>query len=113
MHEMSIAISIVDAVADRVCQEGCTTVSSIELVVGRLSGVEVESLRFCFAAAAAETSAAGAELLIVEREAAGACEDCGAEFPIASYHACCPSCGRFRVRVTSGEELAVKSITIE
>lgn len=113
MHEMSIAMSIVDAVSDKARQEGCSVVTGIELVVGRLSGVEVESLRFCFSAAARNTPVENAELSIEEREAAGRCEECGAQFPVASYHVSCPACGKYRVRVISGEELAVKSITIE
>ncbi len=113
MHEMSIAMSIVEAVADRARQEGCARVTGIELVVGRLSGVVAESLRFCFDAASRSTPVEGAELSIEERDAAGSCEECGARFPVESYHASCPSCGRFRVRILSGEELAVKSITIE
>ena len=113
MHEMSIAMSIVDAVADRALQEGCSRVTGIEIVVGRLSGVEVESLRFCFSAAARGTMAEGAGLVIEEREASGVCEACGAQFTVAGYHVGCPECGLFRVRIISGEELAVKSITIE
>ena len=113
MHEMSIAMSIVDAVADRARQEGCRRVTGIEILVGRLSGVEVESLRFCFDAAARNTPVEGAELSIEDREASGTCEECGVQFPVSSYHASCPSCGLFRVSIVSGEELAVKSITIE
>ncbi|NTU58039.1 MAG: hydrogenase maturation nickel metallochaperone HypA [Chlorobiaceae bacterium] len=113
MHEMSIAISVIDAVTEKARQEGCSRVTGIELVVGRLAGVEVESLKFCFSAAARNTPAEGAELLIEEREAAGRCEECGATFPIAGYYVKCPSCGQFRVRVESGEELSVRSITIE
>ncbi|NTV01756.1 MAG: hydrogenase maturation nickel metallochaperone HypA [Chlorobiaceae bacterium] len=113
MHEMSIAMSIVDAVADRARQEGCSRVTGVDLVVGRLSGVEAESLRFCFEAAARNTPVEGAELLIEEREPSGTCDACGAHFPVAGYHASCPACGLFRVRIVSGEELAVKSITIE
>ena len=113
MHEMSIAMSIVDAVAERALQEGGELVTGIELVVGRLSGVEVESLRFCFEAEARSTPVEGAELLIEEREASGSCEACGAQFPVVTYHVSCPACGLFRVRIVSGEELAVKSITIE
>jgi hydrogenase nickel incorporation protein HypA/HybF len=110
---MSIAMSIVDAVADRARQEGCGRVTGIEILVGRLSGVEVESLRFCFDAAAKNTPVEGAELSIEEREASGTCEECGAQFPVEGYHASCPSCGLFRVRIVSGEELSVRSITIE
>ncbi len=113
MHEMSIAMSVVDAVCDHARQEGCSMVTGIELVVGRLSGVDAESLRFCFSAAARSTSAEGAELVVEEREAVGVCEACGLRFPVTSYHARCPGCGQYRVRIESGEELAVKSITIE
>jgi hydrogenase nickel incorporation protein HypA/HybF len=113
MHEMSIAMSIVDAVADKARQEGGRMVTGIELVVGRLSGVEVESLRFCFDAAARNSPVEGAELTIDEREAFGICEACGERFPVASYHVSCPACGLFRVRIVEGEELAVRSIIIE
>jgi hydrogenase nickel incorporation protein HypA/HybF len=110
---MSIALSVIDAVTEKARQEGCSVVSGIELVVGRLAGVEVESLRFCFSAATRNTPAEGAELIIEEREGRGRCEECGATFPVESYHVKCPSCGLFRVRIESGEELSVRSITIE
>ena len=113
MHEMSIALSVIDAVIEKARQEGCSAVTGIELIVGRLAGVEVESLRFCFSAAACNTPAEGAELVIEEREATGRCEECGSTFPVESFHVKCPSCGLYRVRIESGEELSVRSITIE
>ena len=113
MHEMSIALSVIEAVLDKAREEGGGKVTGIELVVGRLAGVQVESLRFCFDAATRDTLAEGAELIIEEREGRGRCEACGAEFPVTSYYAKCPACGAFRVRIESGEELAVRSFTIE
>ncbi|MBN1928050.1 MAG: hydrogenase maturation nickel metallochaperone HypA [Chlorobiaceae bacterium] len=113
MHEMSIALSVIDAVTEKARQEGCSKVTGIELVVGRLAGVEVEALKFCFSAACRDTAADGAELFIDEREAFGQCEACGERFPVTSFYAKCPSCGQFRVTVESGQELAVRSITIE
>jgi hydrogenase nickel incorporation protein HypA/HybF len=113
MHEMSIALSVIEAVVDKASEEGGGRITGIELVVGQLAGVQVESLRFCFDAAARETLAEGAELLIEEREGRGRCESCGAEFPVTSFYAKCPSCGQFRVRIKSGEELAVRSFTME
>jgi hydrogenase nickel incorporation protein HypA/HybF len=113
MHEMSIAISVIDAVTEKARLEGCAAVTEIDLVVGQLAGVQIESLKFCFSAAAKNTPAEGADLLIEEREGTGLCEECGARFPIDSFYAKCPDCGVFRVRVVSGEELSVRSITIE
>jgi len=113
MHEMSIVLSVIEAVIDKAREEGGGRITGIELVVGRLAGVQVESLRFCFDAATRDTIAEGAELMIEEREGRGRCEACGAEFPVTSFYAKCPSCGQFRVKIESGEELAVHSITIE
>jgi hydrogenase nickel incorporation protein HypA/HybF len=113
MHEMSIAMSVIEAVADKAREEGGGKITGIELVVGKLAGVEVESLKFCFSAACRDTPADGAELVIEEPEGRGRCEACGEHFPVTSYYAKCPACGQFRVRVESGEELAVRSITIE
>ncbi|ACF12036.1 hydrogenase nickel insertion protein HypA [Chlorobaculum parvum NCIB 8327] len=113
MHEMSIAMSVIDAVTEKARQEGCSKVTGIELVVGHLSGVEVESLKFCFSAACRDTPADGAELVIEECEAVGRCEACGETFPITSFYAKCPSCAQFRVQIESGQELSVRSITIE
>ncbi|NTU52925.1 MAG: hydrogenase maturation nickel metallochaperone HypA [Chlorobiaceae bacterium] len=113
MHEMSIALSVIDAVVARALGEGCSRVTGIELVVGRLSGVAVDSLTFCFSAAARGTPAEEAELVIDEREGQGRCEACSAVFPVSTLYAKCPTCGQFRVQIESGEELLVKSITIE
>lgn len=113
MHEMSIAMSVIDAVTEKARQEGCSKVTVIELVVGKLAGVEVESLKFCFSAACRDTPADGAELVIDEIEAKGRCESCGESFSVMSFYAKCPVCGQFRVTVESGQELAVRSITIE
>jgi hydrogenase nickel incorporation protein HypA/HybF len=113
MHEMSIAMSVIEAVVDKARQEGGGKVTGIELVVGRLAGVQTESLRFCFDAATRDTLAEGAELVIEEREGRGRCEACGSEFPVTSFYAKCPSCGQFRVRIESGEELLVRSFTME
>ncbi|HHE31321.1 MAG TPA: hydrogenase maturation nickel metallochaperone HypA [Chlorobaculum parvum] len=113
MHEMSIAMSVIDAVTEKACQEGCSKVTGVELVVGKLAGVEVESLKFCFSAACRDTPADGAELTIKEPEGRGCCEACGERFAVTSFFAKCPACGQFRVTVESGQELAVRSITIE
>lgn len=113
MHEMSIAISIVEAVTEKTRQEGCTLVTEIDLVVGRLSGVQLESLLFCFSAAAAGTMAEQARLVVDEREGVGECEACGTRVAMETHYARCPGCGEFRVRIVSGEELSVQSITIE
>ncbi|NTU97176.1 MAG: hydrogenase maturation nickel metallochaperone HypA [Chlorobiaceae bacterium] len=113
MHEMSVALSIVEAVETRAKEEGAGRVSAIDLVVGRLSGIEPESLRFCFSAASNGTIAENAELVIDEREGTGECLECRNRFPVSFYFAECPGCGSMKIAIISGEEFRIQSMTIE
>ena len=113
MHEMSIALSIVEAVEERARREGAGWISEIELIVGKLAGIEPESLKFCFSAAAAGTLAAKALLAIEEPEGVGECGECGTTFPVNFYYAECPACRSLRVKIITGEEFLIQSMTIE
>ena len=57
MHEMSLAISIVELVSEKAQAAGARKITAIELEVGRLSGLMVEGLAFCFEAVARNTLA--------------------------------------------------------
>ncbi|WP_287373056.1 hydrogenase maturation nickel metallochaperone HypA [Prosthecochloris sp.] len=113
MHEMSIALSIIDAVVAKAEQEQSRKVSEIELEVGRVSGIQPESLKFCFSAAAKNTIVDGADLAIREIEPVGKCQECGKSFPVSDVYAKCEVCGSLNVRIISGRELLIKSITLE
>jgi len=110
---MSIALSIVEAVEAKAREEGAGRISGIDLVIGRLAGIEPESLKFCFSAAAKGTLAEQALLAIEEPEGLGECGECGRRFPVSFYYAECPDCRSFRVKIVSGEEFVIQSMTIE
>src|ERR1700722_878216 len=61
LHELGVTQSIVDQVAQAA---GDTHVSSIRLEIGKLSGVSVDSIRFCFELVASGTVLEGADLRI-------------------------------------------------
>ncbi len=113
MHEMSIALSIIEAIEAKAAGEGPGRVSEVELLVGRLAGIETESLSFCFEAAAKGTIAEGARLAIEEPQGVGLCSECATSFPVSFYYAECPACRSLRVQIVSGEEFKIKSFTIE
>ncbi len=110
---MSIVLSIVDAVIARSREEGAEKVTAVELVAGRLSGVEAEALKFCFSAAVRGTLMEDAELTVDVPPSEGLCEDCGKRFPVDFHYARCSVCGSFRVTIVSGQELSIRSITLE
>ncbi len=110
---MSLAINIVELVSEKAQAAGGQKVTTVELEAGTLSGVMVEALGFCFDAAARNTPAEGARLVVREIEARGACMGCGHTFVLESLLAQCPQCGGYAVETLQGRELKVVSLTID
>jgi len=112
MHEMSLAISLVDLVCEQVTAAGAARASQVEVAVGPLAGVVPESLRFCFDAAARGTKAEGASLDILEEVARAVCTGCGHEEEILIPTASCPLCGGILV-ATGGRSMRLVAVTVE
>ena len=113
MHEMSLAINIVELVSEKAQAAGGQRVTSVELEVGKLSGLMVEALLFCFDAAARNTPVEGAELLICEIDGLGNCLGCGYSFAVDSLLSQCQECGGYTVETVQGRELKVISFTVD
>jgi hydrogenase nickel incorporation protein HypA/HybF len=64
MHELSVAMSLVDTICEELPQLGPVSVQSVRIRVGALSGVAMEALMFAFDVAADGTPIAGARLII-------------------------------------------------
>jgi hydrogenase nickel incorporation protein HypA/HybF len=65
VHELSIALSLLEAVCEELPRLGeGVTVRSVRVRIGPLSGVVPEALSFAFEVAAAESAIAGARLEI-------------------------------------------------
>ena len=64
MHELSIAMSLVESICDELPRLGDVRVRSIHLRIGALSGVAPEALQFAFDVASGDSRIAGAQLEI-------------------------------------------------
>lgn len=114
MHEMSIAQALIDQVGAEVEKSGHQgRVLALEVVVGRLSGVHADALRFGFELLSPGTVVEGAELRIAEPEAWLRCQGCGLFQPLSDFVLRCPSCGSDRVTIEGGQELLLQSIELE
>ncbi len=109
MHELAITQSVIEAVLERT---GLNPVACVRLRVGRLSGFVPDAMRFCFELATAGTPLAGAELEIERPAGRAHCQHCGQDFPLDDLILLCP-CGSADVRVTSGQELTIASVTLQ
>lgn len=108
MHELSIALSIVDMATEEAESRGASRVSAVHLKPGLLSGVVKEALLSSYALACQGTPLDGSELLIEETVATAFCSRCAAERPLPSlqwFH--CPVCEAPSSDVVRGKELEV------
>ena len=112
MHELSIAQALVTQILDAVAQEGGGTVRSARVIVGGLSGVDIESLRFAFPIASDGTPIADIRLDIDEDPAIIVCKECGArttpDFPLPL----CTQCDSIDVTIEGGQHLMLESIQL-
>jgi hydrogenase nickel incorporation protein HypA/HybF len=109
MHELSITRNIVDIVAD--AAKG-RRVLRVMLDIGKLSGVETQSIRFCFDVVAQGTALEGAALDIREIEGRARCGACGAEFETRTLYTPC-ACGSFQLLRLAGDELKIRTMELE
>lgn len=113
MHEMTIAMNIVDIICQKANEEKAFKINSIELEIGELSGIMIDSLEFCFEAACKNTIADGAELNIHKIEAEAFCKSCKNTFIMESDFSPCPTCNDFNFELKKGKEFSIKSFNID
>ncbi|NOZ74357.1 MAG: hydrogenase maturation nickel metallochaperone HypA [FCB group bacterium] len=113
MHEMSIALSLCDLAAREAEKAQATKINEVEIEVGDLAGILIESLDFCFGIAAKSTIVNGAKLKIIRIPAKGTCLDCGSNFTVREMFARCPDCDSFKVRIDQGKDLRIRSINVD
>jgi len=68
MHELSIALSMIDMASEEVARHGGGRVTALHLKLGHLSGVVKEALTFSYEIACQETPLEGSQLIIEETE---------------------------------------------
>ncbi len=113
MHEMTIAMNIVDIVCQKANEEKAVKINSVDLVIGELSGIMIDSLEFCFEAACKNTIADGAELNIHKISAEAFCKSCKNIFRLESSFSPCPNCNDFDFELKKGKEFSIKSFNID
>ena len=113
MHELSIALSILD-VAEEEAQRHGGRIAAIHLRLGPLSGVVKEALISAYDLAREGSRLAGAELVVEEVPVAAYCPDCAAErAPISVQELRCPACGCPTPEILRGRELEVFALEID
>jgi hydrogenase nickel incorporation protein HypA/HybF len=113
VHELSIALSILDVAAAQAERVG-GRVAAIHLRLGPLSGVVREALLSAYELAREGSELSKAELVIEDMPLVGYCPTCAAPRTLQSPQMlCCPTCGSATPDILSGRELEVRALEVE
>ena len=112
MHELSIALGIVKIAVDETAKAKATSVTKIELEIGVLSGIELDSLNFIWESAIKDTVLEFAEKEIIVIKGKGKCVDCDTEFEMENIYDPCPYCQSYFKSILQGKELRVKALEV-
>ena len=113
MHELSIAGAVLDSVRAEAELRPGTRVRKVGLVVGELSGVDSDALRFCLEALVRDTELADLSLEFTPSTRRHRCRDCRETFNVADYQTSCPACGSRDTDCISGTELELSFVELE
>ena len=113
MHELSIALSLIDVACQEAEQRGIR-VAALHLKVGPLSGVVPDALVSAYELAREGTPLAESRLEIEATPILIFCEACQAECEAASiYELYCSECGAPSGKINGGRELELTALEIE
>jgi len=113
LHEMSVAMNIVEIADSFAKEKNASKVISITLDIGELSGVQADAILFCYEACAKGRLAQGSRLEINMIKAMALCADCGEKFSPDNQIFICPKCEGLSVKLIAGDELKVREMEIE
>jgi hydrogenase nickel incorporation protein HypA/HybF len=113
MHELSIAMSIVDLAQEEADRRGGVQIKAVHLRLGLLSGVVKDALLSSYEMACADTCLEGSHLVVVEVPVIVFCRNCNAQRPVHSTQMfCCFDCGTPTGEVVQGKELMVVGLEV-
>jgi hydrogenase nickel incorporation protein HypA/HybF len=113
MHELSIAMGIVDAAMDEARQRG-VQVSAVHLRLGALSGVVKDALMFSYEVACQDTPLAGSRLIVEDVPVTVYCPRCQDTRVLQSVQSfLCPQCGTPTMDIRQGKELEVFALEVQ
>src|SRR5258705_2073949 len=114
MHELSIALSMIEMATEEAERRGGVRVNALHLKLGPLSGVVKDALLFSYEVACNGTPLEGSRLEIEDVPVVIYCSECRQEQRLESIQRfCCPVCGTLSSDVVRGRELEFVAMELE
>ena len=120
MHELSVALRIVEALDEELAEEadlfdsGEPAVSAVTIQVGALTGLVPEALQFAWDMATDTSRLQGSKLHIEWIDAAGYCPACQSNRTITNLQSFrCPVCRTPIEQIVGGNEMEILTLEVE
>ncbi len=112
MHELAVCQALLGQVISVAAAQAASSVESVTVAAGALSGVEPALLERAWPLAAAGTLAQTARLEIRVSPVRVRCRLCGQETETGPNRLLCAGCGSWQTTVLAGDELMLLSVTL-
>jgi len=113
MHELSIAIAMIDQIIEESESRGGLTVEVVHMRLGVFAGVDKDALLFSYELACAGTPLEGSRLQIETVPLLIHCPHCNQQrTPLSLYQICCPDCLVPAQEIITGREIQVASLEV-
>jgi hydrogenase nickel incorporation protein HypA/HybF len=113
MHELTVALSLLEEVGEAAQREGATRVATVRLRLGAMSGIVRDALLFSWELARAGTIASEAELVIDDVPVAVWCPRCDGERAVPPGEGLiCSACGAVAPQIVRGRELELFAMEV-
>ena len=113
MHELSVALSLIEGIHETAVRDGFERVTAVHLRVGALSGIAPDALRFSWKLATVGTLAADSALEIEDVPLVVYCERCESErTPRGGTGLLCPECESACPTIVRGRELQLVAVEV-
>jgi hydrogenase nickel incorporation protein HypA/HybF len=113
LHELGITENILRIALEVAERAEAQRIRRIHLVIGELSSVGEESVKFYFGFVGKNTIAEGAELVFEKKPVQLRCRACHREFQPLSGQWTCPVCQAPGPEIVSGHEFYMDSIEVD
>jgi hydrogenase nickel incorporation protein HypA/HybF len=113
MHELGITQNILDLAVKKAEEAGASEILKVDLVIGEMTGIVEDCVRFYFDFLSKGTAAEKASLSINMIPVKVQCKNCGHAFSPDETSWTCPRCQGTGTEIMAGKELFVESIEVE
>ncbi|HEX4012485.1 MAG TPA: hydrogenase maturation nickel metallochaperone HypA [Candidatus Cybelea sp.] len=113
MHEVSVALGLLEDVQSTASEQGIDRVYAVHIRLGALTGIVRDALLFSWDVVTAQTICEGSELRVEDIPLTVYCEQCGADRePRPGSGLLCPQCATICPTVVRGREMQLVAMEV-